>query len=328
LGAAEARLEESRAAQLSSTSLREILQQSEVRRLSAEEELVATAKLAAELEEKLARVTVGAEGAAVEAQQAGMKAAAAWEAIEAAVEQRWSAAGSERDRWPARAQEVMESVEARLAAVMAANKSSQEKLNEAVRAQGVAEEKAMAADQKAASIEAGMERLSRTAEQRDHRLEAAALAATRQVDEFRAALSALERERNQLLEEKRSSETVAGARYRAGSGSIADEHDQQHHHHHLLTTPVKHKNNTNTMINSSSSTSLLDGDEFLKCTELMYLRNVLLKFLGAHLEGRQQECDVLLPALAAVLRASPAEFKKMKEMHLRAHSVLPSFFTK
>ena len=299
LAAAEARLEESRAGHLSSTSLREMLQQSEVRRLSAEEELVATAKLAAELEEKLARVTVGAEGAQVEAQQAGMKAAAAWEAIEAAVEQRWSAAGGERDRWPARAQEEMESVEARLAAVMAANKSSQEELGAALRAQRVAEDRAVAAQQKAASIEASMERLSRSAEQRDRRLEAATLAATRQVDEFRAALGVLERERNQLLEEKKSSATVAGARFKAGSGSLVTD------------------------IDSSS----LDGDDFLKSTELMYLRNVLLKFLGAHLEGRQQECDVLLPALAAVLRASPAEFKKLKEMHARAHSVLPSFFT-
>ena len=70
LAATEAKLEEIRAMQLSASSLRDMLEQSEAKRVAAEEELVATAKLAAELEEKLAKTTIQAEGAVLDAQEA------------------------------------------------------------------------------------------------------------------------------------------------------------------------------------------------------------------------------------------------------------------
>lgn len=58
--------------------------------------------------------------------------------------------------------------------------------------------------------------------------------------------------------------------------------------------------------------------ESLDATDLLYLKNVLLKFLDAHLEGRSTECEVLLPAVATLLRASPAEFKVLREGVSRA----------
>ena len=53
--------------------------------------------------------------------------------------------------------------------------------------------------------------------------------------------------------------------------------------------------------------------ETLDATDLLYLKNVLLKFLEAHLAGRGAECDVLLPAVATLLRASPQEFRVLRE---------------
>ena len=308
LAAAEARLEETRASHLSSSSLRDMMEQSESKRLAAEEELVATAKLAAELEERLVKATVAAESALLEAQQAEIKAAAAWEAIDAAVEQRWGEAGENTDLWPDRARDVLDAVEARLAALTSAHKSLQEKMAAAETAQKAAEQRSSAAEHKAKSAEANMQRLSRSAEQKERHLETAALSAARQVDEFRAALGRLERERDQLLDEKKGWEGdsrlgVKGSKYKSGGGSISDglEVPPTPADHYLIPTPRP-------------------GKDGIDATDMVYLKNVLLKFLRAHMENKVQECEVLLPALAAVLRASPSEFSQLRELHKQAHA--------
>jgi hypothetical protein len=48
--------------------------------------------------------------------------------------------------------------------------------------------------------------------------------------------------------------------------------------------------------------------------DLVYLRNVVLKFLEAAVAGRTAERDALLPAVAAVTQASPAEFAAMRRV--------------
>ena len=48
--------------------------------------------------------------------------------------------------------------------------------------------------------------------------------------------------------------------------------------------------------------------------DIVYLKNVLLKFMEAAVTGKVAERDVLLPAVAAILQASPAEFAILKKM--------------
>ena len=48
--------------------------------------------------------------------------------------------------------------------------------------------------------------------------------------------------------------------------------------------------------------------------DLVYARNVVLRFLEAVLAGRTAERDALLPVLAAVLQATPAEFAAMRRL--------------
>ena len=47
--------------------------------------------------------------------------------------------------------------------------------------------------------------------------------------------------------------------------------------------------------------------------DIVYLKNVLLKFVDAHAHGRTQECSALLPAIAALLRATPLEYRILKD---------------
>ena len=48
-------------------------------------------------------------------------------------------------------------------------------------------------------------------------------------------------------------------------------------------------------------------------TERLYAKNVILKFVQCLLQGKLQECDVLLPAIKTVLRVSPVEYKRLKK---------------
>lgn len=51
----------------------------------------------------------------------------------------------------------------------------------------------------------------------------------------------------------------------------------------------------------------------LEGVDIVYLKNVLLKFVDAHAHGRTQECSTLLPAIAAIVRATPVEYRILKD---------------
>lgn len=54
--------------------------------------------------------------------------------------------------------------------------------------------------------------------------------------------------------------------------------------------------------------------EALSGVDVVYLKNVVLKFLEAVMAGKAAERDALLPAVAAVLQATPAEFAAMRKV--------------
>lgn len=54
--------------------------------------------------------------------------------------------------------------------------------------------------------------------------------------------------------------------------------------------------------------------EAVNGVDLVYMKNVVLKFLEAVMAGKTGERDALLPAVAAVLQATPAEFAAMRKV--------------
>ncbi|KAL6748519.1 hypothetical protein V8C86DRAFT_2875417 [Haematococcus lacustris] len=56
------------------------------------------------------------------------------------------------------------------------------------------------------------------------------------------------------------------------------------------------------------------GGVVLDGVELVYLRNLVMKFLEACLAGKVAERDALLPAVATLLQASPAEFQVLRKV--------------
>ncbi len=47
--------------------------------------------------------------------------------------------------------------------------------------------------------------------------------------------------------------------------------------------------------------------------DMLYLKNVMLKFLDAFVHSRTAEVEALLPAVATVLRANPREYRELKQ---------------
>jgi hypothetical protein len=291
LAGAESRTNELRAQHLGAAGLRELAEQSEGARARAEEELVTTARLAAQLEARLAAAQAEIEHARLAADRADARAAAAEAAVEAKAAERWASAGRDRAAWPPAAAEELEGVEARLAASLAAQRVAREEAATAAAAADAARRDVAAAEQRADAAQAAAELVRGGAEQREARLHAAASAAVLQVDEFRTALAASERERDELREQVAARAAavavVSAATRRAGSRGLEA---------------------VDAGGGGVPAAPLRPG----VAPDALYLKNVILKFAEAAVAGRHAECEVLLPAVAALLRASPGEYRALR----------------
>ncbi|KAL4428842.1 hypothetical protein ABPG77_005280 [Micractinium sp. CCAP 211/92] len=336
LGMLEARLDETRAERGQVESYRTLAQQSEEKRARAEDELLTTARLAASLEARLAAAVQENEQLRLEVQGAAARVEEAKRSVPKLVAERWAEAGADRSRWPVLAQEEIENVEARLSALHTALKDAQAQLAEAVAAAEAHRAARAGAEARAAAAEDTATRRQREAEQQAQRAEAAASAAAVQVAEFREALSAAERERDVLLAEKQEREraakqaaaTVAAARRRAGSGALQPADAQA-----AVAAALSNGGGFGATRQASSELHsplpAVKQRDVLESTDVLYLKNVVLKFIDAQLSGRTQECEVLLPAVATLLRATPAEYRVLRD-HLQrgaASSWLPALPT-
>ncbi|KAL4451570.1 hypothetical protein ABPG75_007232 [Micractinium tetrahymenae] len=334
----EARLDETRAERGQVESYRTLAAQSEEKRARAEDELLTTARLAASLEARLVAAAQENEQLRLEVQAAAARVEEAERSIPKLMAERWAVAGANRSQWPLLAQEEIDNVEARLSALHAALKEAQTQLAEATAAAEAHRSARASAEAQAAAAEDTCVRRQREAEQRAQRAEAAASAAAVQVGEFREALSAVERERDALLAEKQEREraakqaaaAVAAARRRTGSGALQPGD--------TLSAALAAASNGGSGAAASrqdSSDALpsplpaVKQRDVLESTDVLYLKNVVLKFIDAQLSGRTQECEVLLPAVATLLRATPAEYRVLRD-HLQrgaASSWLPALPT-
>ncbi|PRW20931.1 Golgi-localized GRIP domain-containing [Chlorella sorokiniana] len=334
LGMLEAKLDETRVERGQAESYRALAAQSEEKRARAEDELLTTARLASSLEARLAAAAAENEQLKLELQTAEARVVEAQQSVPRLVAERWAGAGYDRSSWPLAAQEEIENVEARLNALHGALKEAQSQLADAVAASQAHQRARASAERAAAAAEDAAGRQQRESEQRMQRAQAAASAAAVQVAEFRKALSGVERERDQLLAEKEQRDraareaaaVVASARRRGGDGGLAAERRSS-----LGSAASGALPSPSSWFGSGSEAPLpsplpsVRQRDTLEATDVLYLKNVLLKFLDAHVSGRTQECEVLLPAVATLLRASPGEYRLLRD-HLQrgAASWLPA----
>lgn len=120
-----------------------------------------------------------------------------------------------------------------------------------------------------------------------------------QLEDLRQAAQEAEQERDQLAKSQRkihrhsSYGSLGPNTPKRGSGTLRG------------VSPLPFDEEPGTPTNGSRE--CIDG------VDIVYLKNVLLKFVDAHAHGRTQECSSLLPAIAALLRASPLEYRILKD---------------
>ena len=276
---AESRLEESRTESMSLGTLKDMLQASDARRMKAEEELIALTKFAANLEAQLAEAKLKVDTSNAAAQSAIVKLAGMEELVEAKVQDRWEQVGKERLKWPPSALEEIEVLEARCSALSALQSTANDRVE-------TLEAQLKESDSRALIAESRVEEIQRSMRQREDRLEAAALLASKQVDEFRDALQQVERE-NQVLTGR------------------------------LQSIQSRSKNVSSMMREDSNAIGIA-----MTPTDVQYLKHVLLKFLSVYAQGRRSECDILLQAMGTVLRASASEMKQLRNAAFSGTDVL------
>jgi hypothetical protein len=100
----------------------------------------------------------------------------------------------------------------------------------------------------------------------------------------------------------------SGALYNIADGSLGGEQLQQQ----APGSPYGPRHSNGSLGGGAAAAG--PGRDKVAGVDLQYLRNVLLKFLEAVAAGRTAERDALLPAIAALVQASPAEFHVMKRV--------------
>jgi hypothetical protein len=321
LQAMEARLQDVRREEIDAASIQTLLRQSEDRRAQAEQELVTTAKLASSLESKLAAASAEIDALRGRVEETEMRVERAQQSVITEVQRQWACAGRERSAWPLPAQEEVENIEARLSAVNSTLVTLQQQIEEEGHARKLEQQQRIAAEQRALVVEETAQRRMRDALLKEQKAQTSAAAASQQVRELRMVVSSLEKERDEARVKARGNDysgsntlpvssistttTATGGGGKRGSGGLEDLNGNN-----VGTTSTS-------TINAPATIPLprkVGGkNDALSATDLVYMKNVMLRFLVAYAGGKTQEWEALLPAVAALLRASPQEYAKLRD---------------
>lgn len=321
LQAMEARLQDVRREEVDAASIRTMLRQCEDRRAQAEQELVTTAKLASSLETKLAAARAEIDALRGHVEETEMRVERAQQSVMTEVQRQWACAGRERSAWPLPAQEEVENIEARLSAVNSTVIMLQQQIEEEGHARKLEQQQRIAAEQRALVAEETAERILRDASLKEQKAQTSAAAASQQVRELRMVVSSLEKERDEARVKARGNDfngtntlpvssistttTATGGVRKRGSGGLEDLNGN------IVGTTSTHTVNAPATIPLPRKVG--GGDDALSATDLVYMKNVMLRFLVAYAGGKTQEWEALLPAVAALLRASPQEYAKLRD---------------
>lgn len=272
--------------------LRSLAEQTEEKLAQAEEELTATAHLASSLESKLASALVRIDLLQIDVQEAEKETFEIRESIAEKVQHLWASAGGDRCLWPPAALDEIENVESRLAAVSSSLKLAQAQAQEELKAREAEYQQRVAAERRALLVEDVADRRVREAELRSQVADANALSVSLKLEEYKSTIFKYEKEK---AERKAGmiapyKETTSSGNWQTGNGN--------------MQAPCAAAN---------VALPFRTGKDVLHNTDITYMKNVLLKFLESYAQGRNHEWMVMLPAVAAMLRISQAEYINLRD---------------
>jgi len=261
-------------------------------RVRAEEELMATARIVTSLEGRLRASNREAEDCRHAMEAAEKRVMELERRMEEEVRAQLKACGAERSRWPFEAQAEVERLENKVAAVQQMLSTVQEQLESESKARQADSRHAALMRKRANELETEARRVERDTAERIRVLERDLRAARDEADECRRIVSEVEEERMALQEKLKPQVKDENGLFRnRGGGSLYGAADEE------MAAEGK-------------------GDEAqrpeLKGVDIVYLKNVILKFIEAAVRNNSAQRDALLPAIATLVQATPQEFKAIQ----------------
>ncbi|CAK0760107.1 hypothetical protein CVIRNUC_002744 [Coccomyxa viridis] len=294
----EERLSEMRAEQGQLATYKEMAAAAEADRGCLEQEVLATAQLATALEARL-RGALGAKDAAESRVAASeMRAYEAEAAVESEVARRLELCGADFRRWPRAARDEVARLEKKLEAAQGLNGMLHAEVDAAVQQRQV---EAVSRAQLQVRLSSAEERATKAERERKElvsSLERQLAAARTEILDWRRELAAAEAERDRLGADRKA------LAKRASSGSLYAGYGG---------TPKARGGGSLRGVADGFAELPTNGDrDHIGGVDIVYLKNVLLKFLDSLASGRTEQSDALLPAIATLLRATPQEFRELK----------------
>eukprot|EP00884_Botryococcus_braunii_P010591 jgi/Botrbrau1/19533/Bobra.0035s0028.1 len=291
--ALEERLQETRSQYEVLSTYKQIAAEQEAGKIRAQEEVVATARVATSLEQRLREAMASRDHAQEAAVIAQRRVQEVEESIKREVKRRLDAIGADEQQWPRAAREEVARLQKHVEALSSLKATVQKELEDVTRdweselsAKATLEVRLTAAEQK-------YEREKRESGDSLAKLERALAQARSEAAEWRREASAAEAERDKLqasLHRSRASPASPPSRSavstRRGGGGLLGSVDEE--------------------------TAMMGQREEIKGVDIVYFKNVMLKFLEANSSGRTDQCDILLPAVATLLKADPEEYRRIK----------------
>lgn len=300
--ALEDKLKESRAEQGQLENYKQLTKELEAGKARVEDEMIATVHIATGLEARLRQAKQDADLAQQQAQQAEQRANQAEQRVQEEAERRVASIGSDRTRWPAMARDEVLRLEKKQLAMSTMLEALQRNLEEECEgrkaeaaARTSAQDRCSAADERVTKLEWESNQAAASLQRKVTLLQ-------QQLEDVRQAAADAEQERDRLalsqhrIRSHSSFGSLGPNTPKRGSGSLRG----------VNIRPFDDDSGTPTA-NGGHSREHMEG------VDIVYLKNVLLKFVDAHAHGRTQECSTLLPAIAALLRATPLEYRILKD---------------
>lgn len=297
--ALEDKLKEYRAEQGQLENYKQLTKELEAAKARVEDEVIATVHIATQLEGRLRQAKQDADLAQQQAQQAQQRANQAEQSVEAETDRRLASIGSDRTRWPAPAREEVLRLEKKQQALSSMLEALQHSLSE--ESEGRQAEALARADaqERCSAADEHLSKLEWESNQANASLQRKVTLLQQQLDDMRQAAAEAEQERDRLAFTRRRLPS------RSSFGSLGPN------------TPKRGGGSLRGAgaFDDDSGTPTANGShrEHMDGVDIVYLKNVLLKFVDAHAHGRTQECSTLLPAIAALLRATPLEYRILKD---------------
>ncbi|KAK9825736.1 hypothetical protein WJX74_002575 [Apatococcus lobatus] len=303
--ALEEKVEEGRVERGQVASLRQLAAEAEAARARVEEEVLATARIATGLEARLRTARAEADAAQRDALAANERCSKAEARVDVEVAERLEACGAQRNLWPGPAQEEISRLEVRAQGLQSMLAAVQEDLDDAANLRQQLEVASAGLQARATAAEERVVRLERENRQAADRLHRQVSAAKAEVKEWKREARAAEEERQ-----------------RWGPKGPPDRHVAPTSPSWAPTSPTTPLPTLNGSARASgrgggglhglAAGGSLGDREAMNGVDMLYLKNVLLKFVEAHALGRLAERDALVPAIATLLRATPAEFRALR----------------